>query len=151
MRFFACILFFASYSFSCVAQDALEEKAIDLLSRNNYKDAVSVYQKLIKKHPEDNEYKYKLGLCLLKTHGNRSETINLFETSLSKRKPDAEAFYYLGQAYQHDMQFDKALDTYAQAKAIASKSQTQKIERQIETCLHAKELIKYPLNITFSN
>jgi len=138
-------------SFTAMAQDPLEEKIADLLSKNNYKDAVPVYQKLVKKHPENEEYKYQLGKCLLKTHGNRMETISLFESSLAKRKPDAEAFFYMGQAYQHNLQFDKAMEAYNKSKAIASKSQTLKIERQIETCLHAKELIKYPINVTFTN
>ncbi|MFI5141977.1 MAG: hypothetical protein ACHQII_06435, partial [Bacteroidia bacterium] len=94
---------------------------------------------------------YQLGKCLLKTHGNRAETISLFESSLTKRKPDAEAYYLMGQAYQHNLQFDKAMETYNKAKAIASKLQLAKIERQIETCLHAKELIIYPINVTFLN
>ncbi|MHB8260310.1 MAG: tetratricopeptide repeat protein [Bacteroidia bacterium] len=139
------------FSLAAIAQDPLEEKITDFLKKNDYKDAVPVYQKLVKKHPENEEYKYQLGRCLLKTHGNRAETISLFESSLTKRKPDAEAFYYMGQAYQHNLQFDKAMETYNKAKAIASKLQLAKIERQIETCLHAKELIIYPINVTFSN
>ena len=150
MKYPALVLF-SVLTFSCFAQDPLEDKIQDLVSRNNFKDAVPVYQKLIKKHPENEEYKYQLGKCLLKTHGNRMETISLLETSLAKRKPDAEAYYYLGQAYQHDLKFDKAMETYNKAKAIASKSQITKVERQIETCLHAKELIKYPINVTFFN
>jgi hypothetical protein len=145
------LVLFSLLTFPGFAQDPLEDKIQDLVSRNNFKDAVPVYQKLIKKHPENEEYKYQLGKCLLKTHGNRMETISLLETSLAKRKPDAEAYYYLGQAYQHDLKFDKAMETYNKAKAIASKSQIAKIERQIETCLHAKELIKYPINVTFLN
>ena len=144
-------LLFFFFLFSAHAQDPLEDKIADLLSTNNYKDAVPIYQKLLKKHPENEEYKYQLGKCLLKTHGNRRETISLFESSLAKRKPDADAFYCMGQAYQHDLQFDKAMEAYNKAKAITSKAQLPKIERQIETCLHAKELIKYPLNITFIN
>jgi hypothetical protein len=151
LRFFACIFFSVISAFSGLAQDVLEEKITDLLSRNNYKDAVPVYQKLIKKHPENDDYKYQLGLCLLKTHGNRIETLSLLESSLAKRKPDAEAYFHLGEAYQHDLQFDKALETYAKAKAIASKTQIQKVERQIETCLHAKELVKFPIDVTFFN
>jgi tetratricopeptide (TPR) repeat protein len=145
------ILLSVFFSFNAFAQDPLEEKITDLVKNNDYKDAVPVYQKLVKKHPDNEEYKYQLGKCLLKTHGNRVETISLFESSLSKRKPDAEAFTYMGQAYQHDLQFDKAMEAYNKAKAIASKPQLAKIERQIETCLHAKELIIYPINVTFTN
>lgn len=134
-----------------MAQDPLEDKIADLLSRNDLKDAVPVYRKLISKHPENEEYKYQLGKCLLKTHGDRKETISLLESSVTKRKPDADAFYHMGQAYQHDLQFDKAMEFYTKAKEVASKSQVAGIERQIETCLHAKELIRYPMNVTFNN
>lgn len=151
MKYFSFILFPVLFSFTAFAQDPLEDKIADLLKTNDYKDAVPVYQKLVKKHPENEEYKYQLGKCLLKTHGNRQETINLLESSLAKRKPDAEAFYFMGQAYQHDLKFDKAMEAYNKAKAIASKLQLAKIERQIETCLHAKELIIYPINVTFTN
>ncbi|MGZ3902378.1 MAG: tetratricopeptide repeat protein [Bacteroidia bacterium] len=151
MRYTGLILFFALASFSSLAQDPLEDKIADLLSRNDLKDAVPVYRKLIQKHPENEEYKYQLGKCLLKTHGNRQETIKLLETTIEKRKPDAEAFYCMGQAYQHDLQFDKAMEFYTKAKAISSKSQLAKVERQIETCLHAKELIRFPVNVTFYN
>ena len=145
------ILLAVLFSFTAQAQDPLEDKTADLLKTHDYKDAIPVYQKLVKKHPDNEEYKYQLGVCLLKTHGNKAECISLFEASVPKRKPDAEAFYYWGQAYQHNLQFDKAMDAYNKAKTIASKSLLEKVERQIETCLHAKELIKYPLNITFTN
>ncbi|MFI5142173.1 MAG: tetratricopeptide repeat protein, partial [Bacteroidia bacterium] len=151
MKYFGFIIISVFFSFTAFAQDPLEDKIADLLKNNDYKDAIQVYQKLIKKHPDNEEYKYQLGKCLLKTHGNRMETISLLESSLAKRKPDAEAFFYMGQAYQHDLQFDKAMEAYNKGKAIASKSQLEKIERQIETCLHAKELITYPINVTFTN
>lgn len=151
MKQLGFILLSVLFSFNAFAQDPLEDKIADLLKTNDYKDAVGVYQKLLKKHPDNEEYKYQLGKCLLKTHGNRAETISLLESSLSKRKPDAEAFNYMGQAYQHDLKFDKAMEAYNKAKAIASKTQLAKIERQIETCLHAKELIRYPINVTFAN
>src|ERR1700741_4424933 len=93
------ILFSVLFSFNAIAQDPLEDKIADLLKTNDYKDAVGVYQKLLKKHPDNEEYKYQLGKCLLKTHGSRVETISLLESSLAKRKPDAEAFNYMGQAY----------------------------------------------------
>ena len=145
------VLLSVLFSFTVLAQDPLEDKIADLLKTNDYKDAVPVYQKLVKKHPDNEEYKYQLGKCLLKTHGDRMQTISLFEASIAQRKPDAEAFYYMGQAYQHNLQFDKAMDAYNNGKALASKTLLAKIERQIETCLHAKELIKYPINVTFTN
>lgn len=151
MKYTLLFILSICFSYSNQAQDELEEKIIDLVARKDFKDAVPVYQQLIKKNPTNEDYKYQLAKCLLLTHGSRAETIRLFELTVPKRKPDADAFYYMGTAYQHNMQFDKAIVTYNKGKAIASKIQLEKIERQIETCLHAQELIKYPINVTFAN
>jgi hypothetical protein len=139
------------FALNAFAQDQTEEKITDLLTMGNYKAAIPLYQKLIKKNPENDEFKYQLGKCLLKTKGNMKAIIDLFESSIPKLKPDADAFYYQGQAYQHNLQFDKAIETYNKGKAIANKTDMPKIERQIETCLHAKELVKYPINVSFTN
>ena len=133
------------------ASEQTEEKITDLLSMGNYKAAIPLYQKLIKKNPDNEEYKYQLGKCLLKTKGNPKDIIDLLENAIPKLKLEAEPYYYLGQAYQHDLQFDKAIDNYIKGRLVANKSLSPIIERQIETCLHAKELIKYPVNVTFNN
>jgi tetratricopeptide (TPR) repeat protein len=146
--FITICVFFSSHN---LAQDKQEVKANDFLSKNNYQDALPIFQQLLKSSPENTEYKYQLGLCYLKTHINKKETITLLETSLTKRKADPEAFFNLGLAYQHNMLFDKAIETYNKAKSIATKNTIPKIERQIETCLHGKELIRFPSNVTFSN
>lgn len=136
---------------NAIAQDQTEEKITDLLQMGNYKAAIPLYQKLIAKNPNNFEFKYQLGKCLLITHGSTSETVRLFETSVPKLKPNPDVYYYMGQAYQHQSQFDKAMEAYNKAKSVATKFQLTNIERQIETCLHAKELIKYPVNVSFVN
>lgn len=147
--FFICLL--AALGLQAQTPDQTEEKITDLLSMGNYKGAIPLYQKLIKKNPDNDEFKYQLGKCLLKTKGSPKQIIELFESSIPKLKLEAEPFYYLGQAYQHDLQFDKAIDNYMKARVEANKTLAPLIERQIETCLHAKELIKYPINVTFTN
>lgn len=142
------ITFFVDNTF---AQDQTEERITDYLSMGNYKAAIPLYQKLIKKNPNDLELKYNLGKCLLKTKGSPKEIINLIEPALPALKQEAEPYYYLGQAYQHDLQFDKAIEYYIKARIDADKNLAPIVERQIETCLHAKELVKYPINVSFTN
>jgi len=145
------LCFFASLSVMAQAPDQTEEKITDLLSMGNYKAAIPLYEKLIKKNPDNDEFKFQLGKCLLKTKGNPKQIIDLFEASIPKLKLDAEPLYYLGQAYQHNLQFDKAIYTYINARIESDKNLAPIIERQIETCLHAKELIKNPIDVTFTN
>lgn len=153
MKQFILLVFSLIFSVNIIAQapDNTEEKITDLLSMGNYKGAIPLYQKLIKKNPNEDEFKYQLGKCLLKTKGNPKEIIDLFEHSIPKLKLEAEPYYYLGMAYQHDLQFDKAIENYIKARVEANKNLAPIIERQIETCLHAKELIKYPINVSFTN
>ena len=146
-----CLTILASFHALAQAPDQTEERITDLLSMGNYKGAIPLYQKLIKKNPQNEEFKYQLGKCLLKTKGNLKEIIDLFEKSIPSLKLEAEPYYYLGQAYQHDLQFDKAINNYMKARVEANKTLAPVIERQIETCLHAQELIKYPINVSFTN
>jgi tetratricopeptide (TPR) repeat protein len=145
------LTFFLSVHAIAQGPDQTEEKINDLLSMGNYKGAIPLYKKLIKKNPDNYEFTYQLGKCLLKTNGNPKSIIDLIESAIPHLKLDAEPLFYLGQAYQHDLQLDKAIDNYIKARLIASKNLAPILERQIETCLHAKELIKYPINVTFNN
>lgn len=153
MKHFLILFIGILFSLRALAQanDQIEEKITDLLSMGNYKGAIPLYQKLIKKNPNNDEFKYQLGKCLLKIKENPKEIIDLLEISIPNLKLDDEPFYYLGQAYQHDLQLDKAIENYIKARLIANKNLAPIIERQIETCLHAKELIKYPINVHFTN
>jgi tetratricopeptide (TPR) repeat protein len=153
VKHFILLTLSITLSLAALAQgsDQTEEKITDLLSMGNYKGAIPLYQKLIKKNPQNEEFKFQLGKCLLKTKGNPKEIIDLFEKSIPSLKLDAEPYYYLGQAYQHDLQFDKAIDYYVKARVEANKTLAPIIERQIETCLHAQELIKYPIDVSFTN
>jgi tetratricopeptide (TPR) repeat protein len=110
VKHFILIILSVCLSLNAIAQDKTEEKITDLLSMGNYKAAIPLYQKLITKNPDNAEFKYQLGKCLLKTKASPKEIIALFEGSISKLKLEAEPLYYLGQAYQHDLQFDKAID-----------------------------------------
>jgi tetratricopeptide (TPR) repeat protein len=91
------IIFFLFFAYSNFAQgpDQTEEKITDLLSMGNYKGAIPLYQKLLKKHPDNYEYKYQLGKCYLKTKGDPKVIIDLLESSIPHLKLDAEPFYYL--------------------------------------------------------
>jgi tetratricopeptide (TPR) repeat protein len=44
----------------------------------NYKTAIPLYQKLIKQNPENDEFKYQLGKCLLKTFTMRLVRLKVF-------------------------------------------------------------------------
>ena len=83
------LYFFASLSVMAQTPDQTEEKITDLLSMGNYKAAIPLYEKLIKKNPDNDEFKFQLGKCLLKTKSNPKQIIDLFESSIPKLKLDA--------------------------------------------------------------
>ncbi|MBK6986490.1 MAG: tetratricopeptide repeat protein, partial [Bacteroidetes bacterium] len=55
----------------------------------NYKAAIPSISKVDKKNPDNDEFKYQLGKCLLKTKGNPKQIIDLFEASIPKLKLEA--------------------------------------------------------------
>jgi len=63
------------------------------------------------------------------------------------------AYYLLGRAYHFAYQFDKAIEMFTKYKTIGGGTAASITEtnNQIEYCHNAKEIVKYPLNVTFEN
>ncbi len=122
-------------------------------NKRNYVAAVLVFDKLIKEEPGNSDYLHKAGICYLKTNIDKTKAIPYLEKAVKIVKVDPEAFFDLGLAYQYAYRFDDAIKSFEKYKTfIAGKDiELKKAARQIETCYNAKELIKYPLNVTFEN
>ncbi|MBC7864010.1 MAG: PD40 domain-containing protein [Bacteroidia bacterium] len=145
--FISLCLVFASAN----AQSPQEEMGIDFMLNKNYLQALPIYKTLAKNSPDNAEFRYKYGLCLVNTYGNLTEAIANLEFAAEKNKTNSDYWFYLGLACQHNINFDKAITAFEHCKQTASKKDLEKIERQIENCLHGKELTAYPVNVTFQN
>lgn len=126
--------------------------AKDLFKLRNYKAAIPEYQKLIKQEPDESEHYNRLGICYLRTNIDKSKAIPILERAIKFSGVEPEVFYNLGHAYQLNLKFDDAIKMYKKYKPMESDiSKAAKADRQIETCLTAKELMKHPVEVSFQN
>ncbi len=121
---------------------------------HNYLMAIPIYKVLLKNDPRNPELEYRLGISYLRTNVNHLEAIKYLEDCVTNPKlhhPDA--FFYLGRVYHLKNEFEKAITNYKKYKELLPKDKeaAEKADLHIEQCNNAKELIKHPINITFTN
>ncbi|HPC98194.1 MAG TPA: hypothetical protein PL040_04415 [Bacteroidales bacterium] len=130
-----------------------------------YKDALPMYQILNKVNPTNNNYKYRLGQCLLNIPGRKHEAIPYLEAAVKdinpkykegrfrETKAPYDAYYYLANAYRINNQLEKAIATYELFKKNLDPKiyDTSIVNAQIESCRNALELQKLPLYIRKNN
>ena len=133
------------------AQDA--KKAMALLDRGAYLEAMDEYQALVTEEPENHEYHYHLAICYLNTYVDKALAVPHLEKVVSKPGFDDNATYLLGRAYHFAYMFDDAIEAYHRFKEAGKGSEfnLEDVDRQIKHCEYAKELIKFPVDVTFKN
>ncbi|MCX6333194.1 MAG: tetratricopeptide repeat protein [Bacteroidia bacterium] len=130
-----------------------------------YKEALKLYQELIKSYPNNSNLKFRIGQCYINIPAEKDKSLAYLEDAVKNINPDYkegkfretgapfDAYYYLANAYRINNQIDKALETYE----LFNKNLDTKVYRpaivdlQIQSCLHAKELMKTPLYIRKEN
>ncbi len=124
-----------------------------------YKDALPLYQQLLKIYPENSNYKYRIGQCYLNIPGEKNKAIIYLEDAVKNINPKYkednfaetgapyDALYYLANAYRINNKLDKALETYELFKENLNPEvyDTTVVNLQIQSCLNAKELMSMPL------
>jgi tetratricopeptide (TPR) repeat protein len=119
----------------------------------NYLMALPIYKELLKREPKSWFLNYRIGICYLRTNLNKTESVKYLEAAVKDPKCDNEAWDFLGRAYHLSNKFDNAIEAYKKYKAfvIKHKELADKADHHIEQCNNAKELIKFPINVTFTN
>lgn len=154
---FCCclILFFASFSQTDFKLPANVDPAAadEKFSNNNFLGALKDYLFLLKKEPNNDKYSYRVGICYLNTNINKAKAISYLEAESKTEKPDYDVWFNLGKAYHYANRFDDAVKMFNKYKEIAKGSSENKkqVDRYIQYCYNAKELIKFPLKVTFNN
>jgi tetratricopeptide (TPR) repeat protein len=127
----------------------------------DYKEAKPIYQSLLKINPTNSNIKYRLGQCYLNSPGEKDKAIGYLEDAVKNINPNYkqgkhketgapyDALYYLANAYRINNQLDKAIETYQLFKQNLDTKiyNPEVVEEQIQSCLHAKELMKTPLYV----
>lgn len=119
----------------------------------NYEEALEDYLQLVSEDPKNQSFNYNLGVCYLNSNINKAKAIPYLEILVRQDNYNPKADFLLGRAYQYANRFDDAISSFEKFKSKAKKEDEllKEVELEVQHCINGKELIKYPLNITFQN
>ncbi|GIV26616.1 MAG: hypothetical protein KatS3mg027_0430 [Bacteroidia bacterium] len=127
-------------------------KAEDFFDAGNYLSAIPLYKDVLSKAPHNKFVMAKLAVCYIKTRTNRDESVKLLEKLVETKDIDPKLWYYLGKAYHLTNKLDDAIAAYENYKTFKlKKKDLEDVNRQIEMCKNAKQLMQYPSNVLFTN
>ena len=139
----------------------------------DYKNSLPLYQKVHEAYPENDNINYKIGFCYLNIDGQKHKaipylekaaeniTFNYTRESFYERKAPVDALFYLGNAYRIANQLDKAKEVYKEFENKVKNRNSiffdkssydfEYLQKQIEACDVAKEMMNTPVNYTAEN
>ena len=122
-------------------------------SQEDFEDALEAYLTLVDKYPDNELYNYRVGVCYLNTNIDKTKAIPYLEVSTHMKKHSPNALYLLGRAYQYAYRFDDAIKTFGDFKTEGkgAAENLKDADVQVQYCMNAKELMKFPVNVTFEN
>lgn len=136
------------------SQDKATSKlANELFNDGNFKAALDEYAELLKANPEDLKFNYRAGVCYLNTNIDKSNAIPYFEKVITGDDVDPNTYYLLGRAYHFAYRFPNAIKMFEKFKEVnkGNSANLQDVEKQIEYCYNAIEIMKFPLDVSFQN
>lgn len=142
-----------SYSQDESLMDVSPEKAAAKFKAGNYEEALEDYIQLLSEEPRNEVYNYNIGVCYLNGNTNKGKAVSYLEIVTRKEKHDPNADYLLGRAYQYVNRFDDAIATFKKFKQEAKGTVFNLVDAdlQIQHCINAKELMKFPVDVIFQN
>lgn len=153
-KYFLLSLIVFSSLVSANAQDKLSVKqANELFNDGNFNEALDAYLLLLEDNAEDAKLNYRTGVCYLNTNIDKSKAVPFLEKVLTLKDVNPNTYYLLGRAYHFAYRFNDGIKMYEQFKTL-NKGNTinvEDVDKQIEYCYNAIEIMKFPLDVTFEN
>ncbi|MFH0758070.1 MAG: hypothetical protein V2B15_12350 [Bacteroidota bacterium] len=126
-----------------------------------YGEAEAIYQKLLGWYPENNNLKYKIGICLLNDPYRKKESLGYLEEAANHINPEykegsfkeetapPDVLYHLGNAYLVNEMLDPAIRTFHRFLEIMDPEvyDEELVRAQIRACENAKRLMAMPVDI----
>jgi len=121
-----------------------KKEAQKYFEAEDFESAYPLYAELLSLHPDNPDYNYRLGTCMLLSKADKEKPVDYLEMATKDPSIDKLAFFYLARAYHLNYRFDDAIKTYKQFEQIAPSSQSKKhpVFRLIEQCENGKTLLK---------
>ena len=134
---------------------------------NDYRESLFNFKTLLKTdNPNNGQINYLAGMCCLHIPGENGHALTYLQkavkyaskkfvgTSLSDTTAPLSVWFFLGNAYRIDKQFDKATDCYESCKALVPRMDAFNLNYcnlEIEHCKQALSMMKKPVDVVFSN
>ena len=134
-------------------QELFTKKADDLFQFKNYTGALAEYLALLTQNPTNERLGMQIGRCYLNLNEDRSKALPFLQPALENPKNNRLIEYYYAKALTYANQYSDAVDWFRKALAITDLTAEEKnvIERDLEMASSGKELVKFPLKVTFEN
>lgn len=131
--------------------------ALDLYEDGNYQIALKQFKKLYRKNKDDVNINYYLAMCFLNSDGIKGDALPYLKKIKKNKTSDlpVDIEFQLARASFHSHEFGKAKEVFKQYKennrGTITTDQIREVNRFIEVCDNAKELVKDTLNVSFIN
>lgn len=136
------------------AQDKTTFKSANkYFNEGDFKQALTAYLLLLEADGNDQKLNYRIGVCYLNTNIDKPQAIPYLEKVINTAAPSSNLYYLLGRAYHYAYRFNEAVEMFNSSKFLISNDLEFliEVEKQIEYCYNAIEMMKFPLNVTFQN
>jgi tetratricopeptide (TPR) repeat protein len=138
------------HGFSQSAKYPQIDDAHEHMKHGNYTLAIPIYKSELKKDPDNNKIKYKLGICYLNKRLNFEEALNFLKEASKDNKIEVDVWFHLGRAYHLTYRLEEAIGAFTKYKGLKPKK-TQEVERLIAQCENAISLMLTPSRAAFQN
>ncbi len=147
------LVLFVVFCTSVFAQEVNPKEASERFNDGNFMAALADYLDLLQDDPKNVKYNYRIGVCYLNTNIDKAKAVPFLEKAVQSEEVDPNAYYLLGRAYHFAYRFKEAIEMYRKFKSMNKGSEENLIDvnKQIEYCYNAMELIKFPLDVSFEN
>ena len=128
------------FSFICVSLFAQSKREADeLFSLENFESAAHEYTLLLEEDPTNVHYNYNAAICYLNLNEDKSLAIEHLEKVMAYSPNNADAFYFLGKAYQYSYKFEDAILYFTKFKQFVDGKNDNKrfVELDIQHCKNA--------------
>lgn len=137
-------IYFLGSAISLNAQSTTQEEAIELFDKENYKQALPLFNHLVAFFPKDAKYQYYAGICLVQTNSNLklAEAYLTFAANSSQNIP-SDVYFFLGRTMHLQYKFEGALQAYQQFQKTGNRSLKEKLQcdMNINMVRNAKTLL----------
>jgi outer membrane protein OmpA-like peptidoglycan-associated protein/tetratricopeptide (TPR) repeat protein len=143
---FCCVNLFAQ------SPKRLFREADALFEEKVYNEALAIYLEGLKADPDHAEANFKAGLCHLETTYKEKAVPFLEKAFRINPGMHPNLLLFLGEAYQYDHQFPKALQTYtAFSKTPAAKDVSEHLNRKMYECQNGIRYLNDPVKALIDN